>query len=187
MQELEQQRRCNSISSKGKRCNARPLDGKNYCFFHQPDKEITRRAQIEGGKKGKRKPQEFIPVKYIEDLRVVLQTSIHNVKSCSGSEIAKARVIGYLTSIFLRYFEVIREIKGDAAIIECTEPPKKKGWMEETFKSFPSDIRDRLIAALNEKRQQSLVWFAGELQKAEQEVNERKNDRIVPDKDNIMS
>lgn len=187
MQELEQQRKCNSISSKGQRCNARPLNGEDYCFFHQPNKELPREAQVKGGKKGKRKPQEFTSVRHIEDTRIILQSAINNVRNSSGSDIAKARAIGYLVSILLRYFEVIRGIKGDAAIIEQTEPQKEKGWMEETFKSFPSDIRDRLIEALNEKRKQVLIWFAGELQQAQQEVKGRKNGRIIPDEENMKS
>jgi len=187
MQELAQHNRCKAVSSKGQRCNARPLNGKGYCFFHQPDREITRQAQVKGGKKGKRKPKEFTSVRHIEDTRIILQSAINNVRDSSGSDIAKARAIGYLVSILLRYFEVIRGIKGDAAIIEQTEPQKEKGWMEETFKNFPSDIRDKLIEALNEKRKQVLIWFAGELQQAQQEVKERKNGRIIPDEENMKS
>jgi len=172
VREPMQNNRCNAISSNKKRCKAKPLKGKYYCFFHQPDREISRRAQIKGGKKGKRRPNELIELNYIDDIKLILQETINKIRSCSGSELAKARVIGYIVSILLRYFEIMKEIKGDIEIIEPSEKEKRRGFVEEAFAEFPEDVQKRLLSKLKDMKHEVLIRFARDIAIAKQELRE---------------
>jgi hypothetical protein len=170
MQEFNELKRCKAISSRGERCDARPLKNQDFCFFHQPDKERPRQAQIKGGQRGKRKTQEFIGLKYIGDVKEILEETINNVRNSSGTELQKARTIGSLLSVLLRYFEVIRDIEGDETIVEKKVLVRKKNWIEEAFKGFPEDVRERLLSSLVEKKHEILVRFAKEIQIAKEEI-----------------
>ena len=179
MQEIENQKNCNAILSNGQKCKARPLKGKDFCFFHQPDREITRQAQIKGGMTGKRKSSNLISVQYIEDVKAILQYEISNVRNSSGSEVTKARTIGSLVSILLRYFEVMREIKGSKEICEPSEEEKEHEKNEkkllEIFNELPVDNRKELHEEFNRRKQEVFHWLALEIRKAEYEAKKKKD------------
>lgn len=50
----------------------------------------------------------------------------------------------------------------------------RKRFVEESLDVFPEDIRNELLVKLSEKKQELLIWFAGELQQARTKAAKQK-------------
>jgi hypothetical protein len=99
---------CISKTEDGKACEAPLMEGSDFCFFHNPDKEVTEKrnnAVTTGGLNGKRKqPLEPVRVKSLEDLAVLLETTINDVRADRiGTN--QANAVGYLASTLAKVFE----------------------------------------------------------------------------------
>lgn len=108
-------RRCKHIKTDGKRCKARPLTGSLYCFFHDPDKAIERRAAQKRGHANSVAPR----AKLSADLKT-LSPGTPNVKIKSANDVTRllaltvnqvrrgeigvrvATAVGYLSSYILK-------------------------------------------------------------------------------------
>ena len=157
--DIKDLKRCTARKKDGEQCMGTVLSGREYCFFHQPDKTITRRAQIKGGRAGKRLPKEILKIKCMKDVQQILDDTINEVRNTKGSALAKARVIGFLISIVMRYFEVRGEVL-DKKIEE-----KEMGWFEESYKAFPAEVRERLNQTIFDLKAGFIVSIATEVQK----------------------
>ena len=88
-------------------CKAPALkdDPAGFCFWHSDlTADKRRQAQTKGGHKGKI-PLEPVIIQNIEDLRLILEESINDLRLSGGDAISKARAIGYVVGVMLEIFE----------------------------------------------------------------------------------
>jgi hypothetical protein len=79
--------------------------------------------------------------------------------------------------------ETERFLEEEGEKLQGAERETRKGFVEESLKALPEDIKSELLGKLNEKKHEVLEWFAKELQLAQKKANERrrKRDDRVPE------
>ncbi|MFH0775349.1 MAG: hypothetical protein V2A53_07680 [bacterium] len=98
---------------KYKGCDAPPMKGLDYCFFHNPEKAKERKiAQIKGGKRGQRAVllESAVRIEKVDDVIALLGESINQVR-IGEVDPKVASVVGYLANTMLRALE-LRDGKG---------------------------------------------------------------------------
>jgi len=65
-------------------------------------------------------------------------------------------------------------LKEEEEKLQGAERETRKGFVEESLKALPNDIKNELLGKLNEKKHEVLEWFAKELQLAQKKTNERR-------------
>ena len=60
------------------------------------------------------------------------------------------------------------------ALMKDLDGGVRKRFVEESLDVFPEDIKEELLIKLNEKKQELLIWFAGELQQARVKAAKQK-------------
>lgn len=60
------------------------------------------------------------------------------------------------------------------ALMKDMDTGVRKRFVEESLDVFPEDIKEELLIKLNEKKQELLIWFAGELQQARAKAAKQK-------------
>ena len=81
--------------------------------------------------------------------------------------------IARLVAVWL--VEADQYITNNEYLLSETEKTTRQNFVEESFASFPADIRDRVMAELEEKKQELLVWLAGRIQFARIECDAREH------------
>jgi hypothetical protein len=81
----ESMRTCRATKSDGASCSATAQEGKNWCFFHDPEKAEERRAAQARGGQGNRAPSLPIDLpeftaETVSDLRPLYQATINQVR-----------------------------------------------------------------------------------------------------------
>ena len=122
--------RCKARTASGARCKARPLVGKAYCFWHDPDKSEDRReAGRTGGQKGRcRTLPPNAPDFSIECAQDVAGLLTRTINQTLRGEIDPkvANAVGYLSGVILRDREQ-GEIEERIARIEAALEAKEGG------------------------------------------------------------
>lgn len=59
--------------------------------------------------------------------------------------------------------------------LQGIERETRKGFVEESLKVLPDDLRDEVLSAWNEKKQEVLEWFAKKLQSAIKKSTDRSS------------
>jgi hypothetical protein len=106
--------RCKGTNRKGEPCGAPPLDGSDYCFFHDPDREAERQAaRIKGAKSPRRKTvvlagnADFTDAGDVRGLLASMIREVMNTPTGVRMDIVKkARCVGYLSEKLLKALEL---------------------------------------------------------------------------------
>lgn len=102
----DQQRRCAHRFADGSRCKARPLQGKDLCFWHDPGRAGDRvTAGRQGGSRGRHRTLSVdVPDFPVSDaasiVKLLSTTIIHTLKGEIDPRVANA--VGYLAGVILR-------------------------------------------------------------------------------------
>lgn len=106
------ERRCKAVNRKGEPCGAPPLDGSDFCYWHDPSKaDARRRSRAKGGhaRHGQTvKPpsgQQPVTIETAADVLPVLERAINDTLALQNS-ISRARALGYLCGQVVKAFEV---------------------------------------------------------------------------------
>lgn len=81
--------------------------------------------------------------------------------------------LGMARLVAMWLIETEQFITENEFLLSETEKTVRKGFIEESFSQFPEDIRVRLLEELNDKKQELLIWFAGRIQAAKLETEDR--------------
>jgi len=81
--------------------------------------------------------------------------------------------IARLVAVWL--VEADQYITNNEYLLSETEKTTRQNFVEESFASFPADIREKVVAELEEKKQQLLIWLASRIQLAQQEQQTREH------------
>ena len=102
--------KCKHIKTDGSQCNSYAMKNNNYCWRHSPDipDDVKLHSLKQGGKGGNRRLIINLPELKIEnsgDLPPFLVETIRSVRA-GLIDTRTGSVIGYLTSILLRSYEL---------------------------------------------------------------------------------
>ena len=97
---------CHEKTTKGKECRARIITNSEYCFFHDPQKSIERRAASQRGGRNKRlavldRQTPDLPLKTVDQIIGLLEITVNEVRRGELSP-KIANTIGYLAAILLK-------------------------------------------------------------------------------------
>lgn len=100
---------CQQSKPDGTPCQAKPVNGSAYCFFHDPDKaEDRKQAQSHGGRQNKAQALpgevEDIPVQNPQDVVTLLSVTINQVRK-GELDPKVSNAVGYLANILLKAME----------------------------------------------------------------------------------
>lgn len=97
---------CQFIKPDGEHCQARPMHGKDFCYFHDPDRADARReASRAGGLKARPKSlPENTPDVDLSDVASVIGLLSRTINQTLRGEVDPriANAVGYLSSMILR-------------------------------------------------------------------------------------
>ena len=116
------QKICKQTTKTGKRCQARPIKGGDYCFTHSPKHAAARAAAHKLGGERTRTPHgaslDLIPkdINTIQDARQILLYTLQEILPMENS-IARARVLIALFDSFAKAIE-IGELENRIAALE---------------------------------------------------------------------
>lgn len=113
--------KCKSSKTDGNNCNARPMSGSEYCYFHNPDvsPEERRDVQARGGKANAvvvKEPLPPVEVKDATDVVTLLQDTINQVRA-GQLDVRIGNCIGVLSGHLIKALEVAN-IENRVEIIE---------------------------------------------------------------------
>ena len=97
---------CQGVTSDGLQCQAAAIRGSDFCFFHDPSKEVERReAHAAGGRQNRMKTLDTatsdVKIKDCGDVAALLSETINQVrKGLIDPRIANS--VGYLANITVR-------------------------------------------------------------------------------------
>lgn len=99
---------CIHLKSDGSPCKAKTLLGSNYCFFHDPDLAVERKAaQVSGGRERARRANVLpadapdMPVGTAADIISLIGDTVARVRK-GEIEVSIANSVGYLAAIALK-------------------------------------------------------------------------------------
>src|SRR4051812_36857702 len=131
-------RACKAVKKDGSRCEARPLQDSDLCFWHDPSTEHdAAEARRLGGVRRKR--ESTIVAAYdlgelggLEDYEQVLRTAILDTLSLENS-VARNRTLGSLVGIgaaLVEKTELAAKLKAVESILgpRLEQPDKKRSW-----------------------------------------------------------
>jgi len=103
-------RQCKQIKADGTRCQANAVNGSDYCFAHDPEREAERRAARQaGGRVGKTKvlPSDTpdVPLSSSMEVAALLGQTINQVRR-GDVDPKVANTVGYLSGVLIRALEV---------------------------------------------------------------------------------
>ena len=103
--------RCSHITKTGQHCHADPQTGREWCFFHDPEKKQKQaEAQKQGGEARTRQTSPEVtlppnlpdlPLNRAYDIRRLMGETIEHLRG-RKMDLRSARTIGYLAAIHLR-------------------------------------------------------------------------------------
>jgi hypothetical protein len=103
--------RCEFISKTGQRCHADPQTGKDWCFFHDPEKKQKQaEAQKQGGETRSRQTDPAItlppnlpvmPLEKFSDVLHLLEQTVNHLRQ-GEMDVTAARAVGYLAGLLQR-------------------------------------------------------------------------------------
>ena len=85
------------------------------------------------------------------------------------------RELGIARLVAVWLVEADQFITANEYLLSETEKTTRQNFVEESFASFPADIREKVVAELEEKKQQLLIWLASRIQLAQQEQQTREH------------
>lgn len=102
--------KCKFKKSNGRKCRANAVNGSEFCWYHSPDiSEQKKRAVSSKGGKGSSQIDDIelpeVTLKDVQDIPKLIIDAIQNVRK-NQMEIRKGSVIGYLSNILLKAYEV---------------------------------------------------------------------------------
>lgn len=101
---------CKASTVAGSPCRARPMQGSDYCYLHDPavSEDEKRDARSRGGKENQItviSPQPPLKLKSAKDAIVLLEETINGVRS-GKLDVKIANCLGFLTDKLLKAYEV---------------------------------------------------------------------------------
>ena len=97
---------CSATTRGGASCQAFPIRGSEYCFTHDPVvSEARQSARRLGGQRGRRSVPDRVPIRSVEDVRLVLEATFADTLRLANS-VKRNRAIGYLSSVMLKVLEL---------------------------------------------------------------------------------
>jgi hypothetical protein len=131
-------RACKAVKTDGTRCQARPLQDSELCFWHDPSTEHeANEARRLGG--SRRKRESAIVAAYdlgelggLEDYEQVLRTAILDTMSLENS-VSRNRTLGSLVAIGMSLVEkneFAAKLKSVESVLgpRLAQPDKKRSW-----------------------------------------------------------
>lgn len=127
----EQIKRCQALNAQGEPCQAVPMEGEGFCFFHHPHQAEERlEAQREGGRQGKLqalKDAQDLKLERVEDVTRLLSDTINHVRA-GRMDPRIGNTVGYLAGVLLRSLEQgdveKRLLALEQAILHRSQPPE---------------------------------------------------------------
>lgn len=121
---------CKGAKPDGSGCTLSPLQGSDFCFFHDPARAAERReAQSLGGRHNHMKTLDpeapDVKVENCQDVRLLIAETINQVRK-GAIDPRVANAVGYLANVFIKAVEHgdlenrLREIE---AIVKTQRPP----------------------------------------------------------------
>lgn len=112
---------CKANTVAGDPCQARPMQGSDYCYLHDPavSEDEKRDARSRGGKENQItviSPQPPLKLKSARDAVVLLEETINGVRS-GELDVKVANCLGFLTDKLLKAYEVA-ELSDKVEIME---------------------------------------------------------------------
>lgn len=112
---------CQANTVAGSPCQARPMQGSNYCYLHDPSvsEDEKRDARSRGGKENQItviSPQPPLKLKSAKDAVILLEETINGVRS-GELDVKIANCLGFLTDKFLKAYE-LAELSDKVEIME---------------------------------------------------------------------
>lgn len=101
--------RCQAPKADGSPCQATPLSGSRFCFFHDPDRANERQAGRQaGGRTGRAATlptdSEFMDIKTSADVVVLLSDTINRVR-VGEIDPRVGNCVGYLAGVVMKALE----------------------------------------------------------------------------------
>jgi hypothetical protein len=102
--------KCKFKKSNGKKCGANAMHSSEFCWYHTPDISNQKKKLVSSkGGKGNSKIEVIklpaITIRTAQDIPDLIIDAIQNVRK-NRMEIRKGSVIGYLSNILLKAYEV---------------------------------------------------------------------------------
>lgn len=112
---------CKSLTNTGEPCQARSMQGDEYCYLHNPavSEDEKRDARSRGGKENQItviSPQPPLKLTSAKDAIVLLEETINGVRS-GIIDVKIANCLGFLTDKLLKAYEVA-ELSDKVEIME---------------------------------------------------------------------
>ncbi len=114
------ERKCKAKNKNDRSCKVKPLVGKDYCYFHDPETATKRKADRRKGglirmgvvdkPLASITPRSPIELKCTEDILRLLTDTINEVR-CGTIEKPAANSIGYLSNIAVKCLEQVEIVK----------------------------------------------------------------------------
>jgi hypothetical protein len=129
-------RTCKQVRDDGSRCLAPPIQGKDLCFWHDPEhQQEAAEARRLGGLRRRREgtivgAYEVGELDSVDSLRRLLQIAVIDTLGLENS-ISRSRTLGYLAQV-------------GAALLE-------KGEMEDRLQALESTLEPRLVQSTNRR------------------------------------
>ncbi len=100
---------CKHIKPDRQRCQAAPMEGAEYCYFHSPEKAKERaEARKKGGvnrRVGGRTNPGHYSIRTASDIMAILEIALNDAATLENSH-SRIRSMGYLCGIALKGLEV---------------------------------------------------------------------------------
>lgn len=114
---------CQALNARGGPCSAAALSGREYCFYHDPERAVERvAAQAKGGHArhgrtlGPAAPHAAISVATTADIVKLVERAINDALSLENS-LQRARTVGYLALAACKAME-LNELADRVAALE---------------------------------------------------------------------
>src|SRR3990172_5365095 len=128
MVDIVKERACQAIKEDGKHCEAAPLSGEDYCFWHSP-KHAEKVA--EAGRLGglRRRREKTVAAVYdleslatVDHITLLVEIAVPHALGLENS-IARPRVLAYLAQVALKVVEAA-ELQERVAALETAMGPR---------------------------------------------------------------
>jgi hypothetical protein len=127
-------RQCEAIKGDGDRCQARAINGSDYCFFHDPgNRDKFKAASVKGGR-NRLKPRRMktlgaesadVTISSADNILKLLSDTINQVRH-GEIDVRIGNAIGYLSGIALRAIELGKLEDRLAALEQSVEQGERK-------------------------------------------------------------
>ena len=128
MVDIVRERACQAVKEDGKHCEAAPLSGEDYCFWHSPKhaEEVAEAGRLGGLR---RRREKTVAVAYdleglatLDQIRRLLEIAVTDTLGLDNS-IARSRVLAYLAQVALKVVEAA-ELQERLAALETAMGPR---------------------------------------------------------------